>query len=144
MFGVCVGGFLVVAGVATLLHHRCGCRHRLALGCALRRLRATKEQREQIKPLVERAVERLRAMRNKVDGLRSELADAVTSEPLDNGRLERLEAGLFEATGEFSQILRETVTQLHQVLDAEQRAKLGKWLVSHHHCHGHRCHGHSC
>jgi Spy/CpxP family protein refolding chaperone len=36
-------------------------------------------------------------------------------------------------------VLRETLTQVHQVLDARQRAKLGQWLREHRSCHGHCC-----
>lgn len=140
MFGICVGSVLVLAGVATMIHRRTCGSHRGAIGCVLRRLKATPEQRAQIEPIVQGTVERLRATRGRAKDLRAQFAAAWTEEPLDRSKLERLEASLFEATGEFTQILRDAVSQLHPILNAEQRAKVSLWLTRRHGCHAHQCH----
>jgi hypothetical protein len=110
------------------------------LAHALRRIGATEAQKEQIRSLVLQSRERLGFAKQKVHSLRVELADVLASSSLDSGRLESLEARLFEAVGEGTQVVRQFVTKIHDTLDEKQRVQLASWIRNEHSCHSARCH----
>ncbi len=142
MFGMLFGAGLVVAGAAVMVCHHRG-RHHVLMNCALRRLKATEAQKQQLKSLFENAHGRLRVTQERVFALRAELADLMAAPDLETHRLEKLEAQLFETLGEGAQVVRELVTKTHETLGPAQRQQVAEWIRHihrHHHCHSARCH----
>lgn len=143
MFGILVGAGLILLGtVAAVRHHRHG--RRAVLACALKRLRATDDQKQRLTALFDDAQNRLSSTRQRVSALRAELLEVLTAASIDGQRLEGLEARLFEVMGEATLVLRESVTRVHETLDPQQRRQLAEWIrrasKHHHHCHAAGCH----
>lgn len=142
MYAMLIGAGLVMLGVAVAIHHR-RTGHRAMLACALRRLRATEAQKQEITAVVEDVQGRMRSVKERTGAIHGELADILASPAVDGQRLEALEARLFEAMGEGSQAIREAVSRLHGTLEPRQRQQAADWVrrAGHHrhHCHG-ACH----
>jgi Spy/CpxP family protein refolding chaperone len=137
MFGILVGAGLVIAGTVVFVRHRRGC-HRVMFGCALRRLGANAEQKQRLSSLFDEIHERLSNTKERARTLRRDLAEILAAPEVDSARFETLESQLFEAVGEGTQVLREFVTRMHELLDPHQRQKLAGWLrrdARLHHCH---------
>jgi Spy/CpxP family protein refolding chaperone len=141
MFGMFVGAGLIVLGTVAMVHHRHGM-HKAMFGCAMKRLKANDAQKQRMGELFESTRSRMLATRERARVLRRELADVLVAPEADTKRLETLEAHLFEVVAEGSQVLRDAVTQTHQILDPGQRQQLAEWLREGHHCRGHFAHCH--
>jgi Spy/CpxP family protein refolding chaperone len=141
MFAMLFGASLIAIGTAALIHHRRGM-HRAMFGCAMKRLKATPEQRQRLTELFENTHTRLSVTRERGAALRRELADLLVASELDAKQIETLEAHLFEVVAEGSQILRDSVAQVRQILGVEQRQKLAEWLRRAPRCHAHAAHCH--
>lgn len=142
MFGVLAGLGLIAAGTLVFVaHRRYG--HGTVLRCALRKLKATDEQKRQITSLLDEAHSRLSGPKERIHSLRQQVIDTWSAPSIDAGRLEALEAQLFEAIGEGSQVVRDVLSRTHQILDPSQRQKVAQWLARHHRCH-HGCHRSAC
>jgi Spy/CpxP family protein refolding chaperone len=142
MVGILAGLGLIAAGTLVFVAHR-HCGRGVALRCALRRLKANEEQKRQVTATLDEAHSRLTGPKERIRSLRQQVIDAWSAPTLDAGRLEALEAQLFEAIGEGSQVMRDVLLRTHQVLDPSQRQKVSQWLLRHHRfCHGchHACH----
>jgi Spy/CpxP family protein refolding chaperone len=137
MFAFLLGGGLVAAGIFSLCCGR-GCRHRWMLRHFYRRIGATDAQKERISTLIGETRERLEVAKSKARSLRVDLADVLSSNPLETARIESLEAKLFEVVGEGTQIARQFLAQVHETLDERQRLKVAQWLRQAHAC-GPRC-----
>ncbi|HEY5958903.1 MAG TPA: periplasmic heavy metal sensor, partial [Polyangiaceae bacterium] len=138
MFGIVVGAGLVIAGTFVLVRHRHGV-HRGALNCALRRLKATEEQKQRLQALADETHGKVDSAKQHARKLRSELLGLWQSPNMDAQRLESLESQLFEAVGEGTQAVREAILRAHEILDPRQREQVASWLnrMHHHHCHRH-------
>jgi Spy/CpxP family protein refolding chaperone len=144
MVGIVIGAGMVAVGIAALLHHR-HCGHRSMLKCALRRLKATDEQKRQIVSLADEAHRRLQVSKERVCALRREVTEIWSAPSVDAQRLEALESQLFEAIGEGTQVMRETFTRVHGILSPEQRNKVADWMRHvHRHHHHHHCAAGAC
>lgn len=137
MLGIIVGAGLVVAGTVVFVTHRHGGHHRMMFRCAMKRLGATEEQKQSLSTLFDEAQSRLQGPKERVRSLRREVAAVWTAPTLEPGRLEALEAQLFEAVGEGSQVMRDVVAKSYEILDPKQRQKVADWMKHH---HGHACH----
>src|SRR5512133_1367129 len=137
MLGVVIGAGLVVAGTVVFVTHHRHAGHRMMFRCAMKRLGATEEQKQRLSTVFEEAQTRLQGPRERVRALRSEVADVWTAPSLDPGRLESLEARLFEAVGEGSQVMRDVVARTYEILEPKERQKVADWMKRH---HGHGCH----
>jgi Spy/CpxP family protein refolding chaperone len=136
-----VGAGLVVVGTVAMLHHRKGM-HKAMFGCAMKRLKASPEQKQRMSELFDNAHSRLSVTRERAEALRRELAELLVLPDADTKQVETLEAHLFEVVAEGSQVLRDVVTQTRQILDVRQRQQLATWLrkAPSHHCHAAHCH----
>jgi Spy/CpxP family protein refolding chaperone len=141
MFGMFVGVGLMVIGGAAFLCHRKGM-HRVMFGCAMKRLKATQEQKQRLSDLFDSTHSRMHVTHERADGLRQEIADLLAAPEVDAKQVETLEAHLFEVVAEGSQILRDGLTQVRQILDVKQRQQLAEWVRKSHDCHGRRLHCH--
>lgn len=142
MFGIWAGVGLIAAGTLIFATHR-HCGHHLALKCAFRRLSATEDQKQQLTALVDEVKSRLSGPKERIRSLRQQVIDTWSAPTLDAGRMEALEAQLFEAIGEGSQVFRDAMARTHQILDPGQRQKVAEWVKRHHRHHA-GCHGSAC
>jgi Spy/CpxP family protein refolding chaperone len=143
MFGIFVGAGLVILGTAAVLHHHCHAGRSVMLACALRRLKATDEQKQRLTALFDDTRAKLSSVRQHASTLHGELADVVAAPTVDGQRLEALEARLFEVMSEGSQALRDAVSRIHETLEPRQRKQLADWLRRaghHHYCRAAACH----
>jgi len=135
MYGILIGGVLIAAGTARLVHRNKHCQQ-FILRRVLKRIGATDTQRNQIVNLVARCRDRLAGARQKLHGTHEDLATVIEADTLDTGKLEVIEARLFESIGEGTQTVRDAVAELFTILDTRQRGLLAQRLRS----HGHRSH----
>lgn len=142
MFGILAGLGLIAAGTLIFATHRHR-GHRMVLRCALRKLKASEQQKQQIGALFDEAHSRLSGPKERIRSLRQQVMDAWSAPTLDAGRMEALEAQLFEAIGEASQVMRDVFSRTHQILDPNQRQKVSQWIARHHRSH-HGCHHTTC
>ncbi len=145
MFGFIVAGASLL-GLIVLARSR---RHFPGRGyfrsVALRRLDTSPGQEKVIRMAVSEAEDLLGGFRDDHRKAREELAQIVSQETLDEGRLgawfESREASWREVKPKLVELGR----QVHDVLDAEQKKRLGSWLRSGAlrlgHRHSHYAHG---
>ena len=126
---------LVIAGVLTVKHHHC---HRYwGLRWFLRRLDASPAQERALRDLIHSAHDQLRELRHESRDLRQELGDVLRAANLDDSRMAAAEAKVGEKVRVAGEIIRRTVVQMHEILDARQREQLADWITSGHRCY--RC-----
>jgi Spy/CpxP family protein refolding chaperone len=132
---------LLLAGLFAVGHHRfCGHhRWRRLFGA----LDASPAQERALRDLIHAAKDRLKQLHLDARDLRHEIGDAMRADRFDEARFAGTEAKIGEKIRQAAEVVRGTLAQMHEILDAQQRAKLADWLTSGHHCFGHHCHGHS-
>jgi len=127
---------LVVAAVLAGRHHHHFHRH-LGLRWLLRKLDASPAQERALRDLIHSAQDQLRELHRDAQGLRQELGDVLRAATLDDSRMAAAEAKVGGKVRDAAEILRRTVVQMHEILDARQREQLADWITSGHHCY--RC-----
>jgi Spy/CpxP family protein refolding chaperone len=69
-------------------------------------------------------------------GVREEIGEAVRAEKFDEARFLDAETKMSDKFRQASGVVRNTLSQMHEVLDSRQRAKVARWLASGPHgCH---------
>ena len=80
--------------------------------------------------------------KQRASALGRELAELWSANPLDVPRLEALESRFIDTLVEGTQVMREALTQAHEILDPAQRRKVTDWLQRHHRRHPCSCAAH--
>jgi Spy/CpxP family protein refolding chaperone len=123
---------LVVAGFIAKHNHW----HRMhGLRWLMRRLDASPAQERALRDLIHSAHDQLRDLRHGSRSLRQELGEVLRAERLDDARMAATEAKVGEKVREGADILRNTIVQMHEILDSRQRAQLADWISSGPHCY---------
>jgi len=123
--------FLFLAGaLAFSRHHRHFGWRRL-----ISKLDASPAQERALRDLLHSTREQLRQLHVDARSLREEVGEAVRAERFDQARFSGAEAKVDEKFRQAMGIIRNTLEQMHEVLDTQQRAKVAHWLTS-----GPRCH----
>ncbi len=114
-------------------------RHRYSRNHRLRRLfgslRATPAQERALRDLIHSARDQLHQLHLDTRELRHEVGDIVRAGAFDEVRFVGTEAKLGEKFRQATGIVRSSLEQMHEILDAVQRAKVADWLTSGHHCY---------
>jgi Spy/CpxP family protein refolding chaperone len=142
MFAMLLGAGLVVAGTVVIVRHRHGM-HRTALGCALRRIKATDAQKQRLYALFDDAQARLSPIRERACAFQRDLAAIIADATIEPARLETLESQLFEVLGEGTQVLRDILVRVHETLEPKQREQLTA-ILRQNHRRQHQCHPFAC
>jgi Spy/CpxP family protein refolding chaperone len=101
----------------------------------LRSLDASPAQERALRDLIHTAREQLRDVHHDARGLRQELGEVLGAPTLDDSRMAAAEAKVAEKVRDAGDILRKTVVQMHEILDARQREQLADWITSGRHCY---------
>lgn len=151
MFGFFVAGASLI-GLIALARSRRRYYGRGYFGSwALRRLDTSPGQEKVIRTAISDAQTILGGLRDDNRAAREELASILGEEKLDEARLGAWFEGREGAWGEVKPKLVELGRQVHEVLDADQKKRVGSWLRSgfgrfghHRHHHGFGHHGYGC
>lgn len=123
---------LLMAGVFARHRHRGHFGWRRLVG----KLDATPAQERALRELLLSARDQLCELRFDARGVREEIGEAVRAETFDEARFADAETKLNEKFRRASGVIRNTLAQMHEVLDSRQRAKVARWLASGPHgCH---------
>jgi Spy/CpxP family protein refolding chaperone len=101
----------------------------------MRKLDATPAQERALRELIHSAHDQLRDLRRGSSGLRQELGEALRAETLDDSRIAAAEAKVGDKVRVGADILRNTLVQMHEILDSRQRGQLADWISSGPHCY---------
>ncbi len=117
---------LLTAGViAAKRHHRhFGWRHLIG------RLDATPAQERALRELMLSARDQLCELHFDARRVREEIGEAVRGEKFDETRFAEAETKMSEKFRQASGVIRNTLGQMHEVLDSRQRAKVARWLAT--------------
>jgi Spy/CpxP family protein refolding chaperone len=124
---------LVLAGLFAVRQHRYSRHHRWRR--LLGSLDASPAQERALRDLVHSARDQLQQIHLDGRALRREIGEVVRADNFDEGQFTGTEARIGEKIREAASVIRGTLLQMHEILDARQRAKLADWLTSGHHCY---------
>jgi len=122
---------LLVAGSVALRHHG---RH-FGWRRLISKLDASPAQERALRDLFLSTRDQLRQLHVDSRALREEMGEVVRGDKFDAARFMGAEAKAGEKFRQATGIIRTTLEQVHEVLDAEQRAKVAHFITS-----GTRCH----
>ena len=126
---------LLLAGIFATKHHHL---HRFyGLRRLLRKLDASPAQERALRDLIHSARDQLRELHHDGRNIRQELGDVLRAATLDESRMAAAEAKVGGKVRDAADILRNTLVQMHEILDTRQREQLADWITSGHHCY--RC-----
>lgn len=108
--------------------HRWRSPHRAGLYRALAALDTSPGQEKAIRGALGELRAALHSLRPQLAGARQSLAEALTSDPLDPGALERSLSAQLAATSSVSPALATAVAKIHDALDADQRRRLARLI----------------
>ena len=125
---------LLAAGFAARRHH--WARHHLWRRL-FRKLDTTPAQERAIRDLFHSTRDRLQQIHSEGRTVRREIGDILRGEQFDPARFSAAEAQVDEKFRDARAVIRESLGQMHEILDARQRATLADWITSGPHCY--RC-----
>lgn len=128
MFGFFVAGASLIGLIALARHRRRYYRGGYFGSWALRRLDTSPGQEKVIRTAIADAQTILGGLREDNRTAREELASILSEEKLDDARLAAWIEGREGAWSEVKPKLVELGRQVHEVLDAEQKKRIGSWL----------------
>lgn len=128
---------LLLAGTLAFKHH--GGPRFWGLRRLIRGLDATPAQEKAIRDLIIGASDQLKGLRRDGVELRRQWSEVLRSATIDDGRLADAEAQIGSKLQQAGGVLRTTLIQIHEVLDARQREKLADWVATGPHCHKYGC-----
>jgi Spy/CpxP family protein refolding chaperone len=148
VFGFFIAAACTVGLVAMMRGRYRGFGLRGAMSRVFSRLGTTPGQEQVIRNAVVRVMSRGREFSKATREARPQLAEMMSADQFEEGRISEWFSDRQKSFDEFKPTLVESLKEIHQVLDSEQRQELARWVRTGPHRlffrHHHRPCGHAC